>query len=287
LKEKLEQYTGQTEQGFLRSYYLQKSQDKDTLNLGQQKSSVEFEKTQLAIVGAVDLLRQSGRFLADQTSPKRNAAEADGGSLDFAQFDCYACHHDLVANSWRQKRGTSGRPQMREWPTVLVRATLHFQGDDQGKFDQAVLTLRRAFDDRPFGDTAKIHSAAADMEKWCTAAAERLAPRIRTIDRPAAEGFLRRLCRLGKEELLDYDYARQTAWAFEIVYGELYPDPKSRPSGIDSLLTELKKEVQLDLPSGANKTVEAELPQNLKERYQYNPEAVQKVFSELANRFTP
>jgi hypothetical protein len=32
------------------------------------------------------------------------------GRSDFADYDCYACHHDLQQPSWRQQRGYAGKP---------------------------------------------------------------------------------------------------------------------------------------------------------------------------------
>jgi hypothetical protein len=278
LQEKLKEYSKPKEQEFLIGYYL-KQQATENLTSQQLEALNKFEKTRLAAIAAIDLLRRNCAYLAVETMPKR-PGEAEFVSLDFAEFDCYACHHDLAANSWRQKRGTSGRPQMREWPAVLVKGILQFLGDDQAKFDEALQKLRQAFDERPFGDTAKIHSTAADMEKWCADAAERLSRK--TIDRQTAIALLKRLCTLATEETLDYDSARQVGWAFEIVYSELYPDEQARPATVGSLLTQLKKEIRLDLPSGAGRSIESELPQLFQQIYGYNPGRVQKIFGELS-----
>ena len=61
--------------------------------------------------------------------------------LDFAHFDCYACHHDLKVPSWRQKRGyrgAPGRPTMKPWSTETLRAVLdHARGATGFKTEEA------------------------------------------------------------------------------------------------------------------------------------------------------
>jgi hypothetical protein len=51
---------------------------------------------------------------------------------EFAAYDCYACHHDLVDPSWRQKRGFPGRkagqPPMNSWYTAVASVLAKDQG---------------------------------------------------------------------------------------------------------------------------------------------------------------
>src|SRR5262249_32957402 len=86
----------------------------------------EYEQTKLVLVGAAVSLAESMRLLAEQ------CAKAATG-LDYANFDCYACHHDLKTQSWRQKYGFAGKPgrvPMRPWPTVLVRLAIEHAEED-------------------------------------------------------------------------------------------------------------------------------------------------------------
>src|SRR5207302_3539734 len=75
-------------------------------------------------VGAVTGLRSSLKLVADAAK----ALDPDKDSLDLAHFDCYACHHDLKSESWRQRRGFAGipgRPQLRPGYALLARAVIH------------------------------------------------------------------------------------------------------------------------------------------------------------------
>ena len=104
------------------------------------------------------------------------------------------------------------------------------------------------------------------------------------MDRSAAIKLLLDLCDLAQTEVPDYDSARQIGWAFEIIHGELYSDPQSRPTNhqkIEDLVKELNKEVRLDLPSGADKSIEKELPESLRQVYCYDPNRFQKTLSKL------
>ena len=75
-----------------------------------KKKRVDREQTRLVLVGAAVNLRESMRLLRDQAAECAKATDPDKRALDFASFDCYACHHDLQSKSWRQKRPAAGRP---------------------------------------------------------------------------------------------------------------------------------------------------------------------------------
>jgi hypothetical protein len=97
--------------------------------------------------------------------------------VDYARFDCYACHHDLRVPSDRQARGYEGgkpgRPTLKAWVAALpgVVAThavsLPPLADTAKTFDAKWAAVRMAAVARPFGDPKQLSSAAADMAKWC------------------------------------------------------------------------------------------------------------------------
>jgi hypothetical protein len=75
------------------------------------------------LVGQVVSARSSLRLLADRASTK----DKDRVWPELAEFDCYACHHDLEGKSWRQERGYNGpigalRPL--QWYTALLPAVV-------------------------------------------------------------------------------------------------------------------------------------------------------------------
>jgi len=76
-------------------------------------------------VGAIAALRAEAELLLVDAE----AAAKTGDGMDFARFDCYACHHDLKYPSERQKRGYDGPPgrphcepqpasPRRSWPSM-------------------------------------------------------------------------------------------------------------------------------------------------------------------------
>ena len=84
-------------------------------------------------LGTVAAFESTMKLLADDAreTPK-------GQLLDFAHFDCYACHHDLKVPSWRQERGyrgVPGRPTMRPWATESLQAILEHAQAANGKLD--------------------------------------------------------------------------------------------------------------------------------------------------------
>lgn len=116
---------------------------------------------------AVATLRASVRTIAELTAE----ADADGG-LDYAAFDCYACHHDLKYPSPRQKRGYAGvpgRPTFRPGMTAVARVVArHAAGADLvTELDELERELARGFDRRTLGDPAAIRAAAGRLEAWC------------------------------------------------------------------------------------------------------------------------
>ena len=183
----------------------------------------ELEQTKLVVVGAAAAFRQAMTLLAADA----DRAAAEGGAVDFAQMDCASCHHDLQQPSWRQARGyegrVPGRPGVRDWPLALLPVALPLAGDEtfSTEFEDKRKALNKAFDARPYGDPKAVAAAAGALAKWADCLTARLNANAVPYDRPAALDVLRRLARLPAGRAPDYDAARQTAWAFRVVYGEV------------------------------------------------------------------
>ncbi len=106
------------------------------------------------LVGQAASAKGALRLLADRATTK-----AEGRVWpEFAEFDCYACHHDLVTPSWRQERGF---PQYRigalrpgRWYTALLPAVASVVRDDSDlSLDTLRTTLSRRFPDAAAVDT--------------------------------------------------------------------------------------------------------------------------------------
>ena len=237
-------------------------------------ADAQWEETKLVLESGTATFRQQMKLLAAETRPSTSDSWPD-----LAQFDCYACHHDLKADNWRQKRGTSGRPQMREWPTTLVRLSLRQLGENEQEFDDKLRALKAAFTQRPFGDSPAVASAASAMGKWCGQAMERISKK--PVDRERAIALLRELCTM-RSEIPDYDSARQIGWAVQVVYGELAHE--SKPPNHDKIERQIRKLrdlLKLDLPAGAEKSIEKQLPESLRHIYLYEPGSFKAVLSEI------
>jgi hypothetical protein len=250
----------------------------------------ELEETKLVLVGAAITLRETMRLL--EADAGRGSAKKD--VLDLASFDCYACHHDLTSPSWRQKRGYKGKPgrvPMRPWPTELVALGLeHLAAIDKesARKERARLAAKMkniiaAFDAGPYGDTALIKTAAADLAGWADGFATRM--NEAHPDSKAAGHLLEAIPVLGGKELLDYDSARRLSWALEVIFTETNGE-KANPA-VRKTLDAIGKQLKLRLPQGRNKLIEDELEESLKKINDYKPETFRSLLRELGKRHKP
>jgi hypothetical protein len=238
------------------------------------------EQTKLVVVSSAVTLRQALTFLASQAALCERAEEPDQRVLDLAHFNCHACHHDLQTPGWRQGRGYQGkpgRPRMRSWPTALVQLGLRqISNEHPVAFEQRTKELQRglrelqeAFTARPFGNPRDIGTAAQKLAQWL----ELLIPQIvvSRYDQAAAQRLLVELCSPPKGDQVDYDSARQIAWAFQIVYSELSPKPTT-DAQIRKVLSQLDADLKLSLPSGKGRQIRDELPLTFQRISAYNPD---------------
>lgn len=164
--------------------------------------------------------------------------------LDFAHFDCWACHHDLKVPSWRQARGyrgVPGRPTTKPWSTEVLQAVMdHAKGASGFKTEdatkaanqvrQALAELNKQFDARPFGDAAAIAKEVAAFGPPCQALRTALNDDAAVYTPAQTEALYRLLAgRLTKGETkpgpdglyLDHDAAQQAVWALNALRAEL------------------------------------------------------------------
>lgn len=230
----------------------------------------ERERTKRTVIGAVVTFQAAMELLGQ---PRGELG------LDFANYDCYACHHELKTPSWRQKRGYAGKPgrlPMHAWPTVLLQDTLRYADDPalSKEHDALLKQLREAFDAQPFGDTKKIAKSAGQLRQW----ADRLLQRLRTTpyDTAASRRLLRNLCTVQDAAKYDYSSARQKAWAIESILNELEP-----PARVEKNLAELRRVLKLELPSGTKRQILPELKDNMRILNDYEPERFKAALEKL------
>jgi hypothetical protein len=255
----------------------------------------EREQTKLVLVGAAVTLRESMRLLARQAEECKKARDPDRRALDLANFDCYSCHHDLKAPRWRQRRGFAGRPgrvPMRAWPTTLIGLAIRSAAGSAGgekalaaEFSRLLRDVQAGFDARPYGAPAKIAPAARALARW----ADRLAGKLsgKRCDGAAARKALVALPALSKDRDLDYDSARQAAWAFKVVHQESRAGGKLKAPGdaeVAGALNGLEAQLALKLPSGRHTLLEAGLGKRLELINNYSPDPFRRAFGVISRR---
>jgi hypothetical protein len=255
--------------------------------------SEKFEQTQLILVSGLVVFREVLNLLADQADDSTLGTGKGQRGLDLANFECYACHHDLRSPSWRQQRetgGKPGRPRMRPWPTALATLGLQLARNKQvdvRRLDDGLKELSAAFDSRPFGDCEKVGAAARRLVRWLDGTIDELVKSENLYDRDAAIRLLKGLCSAEDARILDYDSARQVAWAFQGIYRELDPKP-ANDAEIQAVLRNLDAELRLKLPSGQHQEIMRQLPGALQTISNYVPDrlkppAFKQRLRQLAN----
>ncbi len=241
-----------------------------------------------AAVGAAVGFREAMKTLATAA----DEAKKDGRMLDFAYFDCAACHHDLIAPSWRQTgRGMPGRPLPRTGPTALLRSVA---GSESNGFDTKLDTLVKSCAAKPFGDPAAIGPAARDLAAWANGVAKKLDDAhydpgyTAQLRRELADSARRKP---GPDERgLDYDNAQQLLWAFDALKDEAPPVQSKVAAELAKLAgPEPDKPMLGRLYDGNSKRplIAELLPERLRKVSQYRPEIFWKAFDNIAGDLSP
>ncbi len=205
-----------------------------------QWDPTELEQTKLVVAGGATAFREAINLLGQ----KAEQAEKGNQVLDFALFDCAACHHDLQQPSWRQERGYNnapGRPGPRSWSAaVLDLCQWQAAGMDKERGEKSspvdlkngvAGALYRGFrPKRLFGDNADVKKTAQgvvaviDNEFLPTLDAPMKSGGAydASYNKKAARQMLKRLAGAAAKPPAgatpDFDSARKTAWAFEAIY---------------------------------------------------------------------
>ena len=191
-----------------RHWQLLREKPKAIQKIQGHNSSVR-EESQLMLIGSAITLRESMRLLANQAK----VAAINGEMLDWALFDCYACHHSLVTPSWRQNQSHNGKPgriPLKTWPFVLPGVGEKLMGSKE-ELDDLKRELENATHSRPFGDVKKMQMASEKIARWADKSAKTLASQ--TMDQKTGSNLGTELEKIWQRPPRDFDSARQTGWA--------------------------------------------------------------------------
>lgn len=172
----------------------------------------------------------------------------EGRGLDFAAFDCYACHHDLKYPSPRQKRGFAGipgRPTLRPSHTAMVRVIVRNAAGENSKdafkeLDAIDREMAMAFETQTFGDPIKVRAAADKFETWSTTALKTIQDvrytRAKTLE------LLKDVVAAGRddaERVADPETGQLIAWALLTLREDLKATGMKEPAGLAAACIEL------------------------------------------------
>jgi hypothetical protein len=243
-----------------------------------------WEIARSVMIGGLVALRDSVHLL--QTEAARAATEPAEGSKsrwpELALFDCRACHHDLRVTSWRQASHQSlrpGRPTIRYWPTALARLAFEHAGQTSSDLDSLLKPVYAELGRQPFGAPGRISDAASKAVADLDAAIQRLS--LKETNEETTQGLLTRISETAASESVDYDTARQLAWAFKVIY-QGSPSKDNDPE-IDTAVDQLSAELGLALtPQGREHTVDEHLAAALRRAREYDPERFQQQMKNLS-----
>jgi cytochrome c553 len=224
----------------VREEFLKKSEDdvygRDTYKLDN------LHQTNVVLVSALVAFSENlklGANLAD-TAASMPVAKPDFPEL--AQYECFACHHDLKDRSWRQRRalsGAPGRPLLRSWPTVLTKLALKRLSGSSEEFDRRMKSVDKLLSDQPFGRREEWVAAVKPVTEWIDQQAREL--ERKPLSRTEGVQLLRDTVAVADSNLWDYDSARQLVWVTQVLRRELGADPS--PPAIKSLVATVNDEL--------------------------------------------
>ncbi len=230
----------------------------------REKNHIDFNEPQATrdtVIGGVVALGDAMRLLANRTEPEPTPLGHSSKTWpDYAQLECYACHHDLRVpepDRGRQARGfdhhfdglvvagVPGRPQFRPWPLALVRLAIAQTGTGRDTYREAVKELYAALDARPFGDPARVSRAAKRVADW----SEEMLGKLQSthFDASSPRKLLAVLAATPVAEVADYDSAREVAWAIQTLYSDWQETRKpENDAAFTDLLSKIDATVKLD-----------------------------------------
>ncbi len=204
-----------------------------------------------------------GRGFKDLELPE--ALDGRWPEIVMTHADCYACHHELQSESWRQKRhytGKLGRPQLPGWTAALVQLGIP-GGPDAADCKARITDLQARFTEKPFGKHTDVAKGAVDVGNSTAGLRNPEA-----VDRALALGFLKTLtARPAKaNDYPDFDTAREIASALRAIYNDGWNKGGPNREKIEAAFAALDEELNLTLDSKARQQFVQERSKLMKEK---------------------
>lgn len=268
---------------------LQREFSKET---GIEFNPDEMHRTQSLLVAALVSRSESLRLTADLAAGSVSMQIPKPQWPEFAQFDCYACHHDLTSEGWRQSAqhaGSPGRPRLLPWPGSLSRLAALQAHSAAEEVLREFSAVRSATLVSPFGDREALIEAARTSADW----SDKLAVSLDGQEMTATEGaaVLKNIAETAATETLDYDSARQLLWAFTIVESELkVPEERradlaaARGMFVLNLREGREAKHQISPKSTPREVLEVDMKKTLERTAIYDAIAFQRAFAALRLR---
>lgn len=219
----------------------------------------------------------------DQLAERLRAEEH---APDFAVFNCTDCHHDLRRDTFRPQAQRPGvrptRPRLAAWPVNLVDLAVRHvaqtpeeystrRTDFFAKLENFRMAAVLPSPNGALGD----HRAYAEIQGYLVellAAAEQ-----RPFTKTDARASFDLLTHPTAESRLDYNAARQIAWAAKAIISELQAEPSRAATDeqvreLFTSKTTLDMLLVLPLPRGSTAAMEAHLRATQRATYSYDPE---------------
>jgi len=246
--------------------------------------------------------------LAVSTNQLAEVSKDDG--LDFAAFDCYACHHNLKYPSDRQDRGyigKPGRPIFRPSAFVLTKLVLeHASTMENGaplkeSLDallKAEQQLVDAFAKKTLGDPVAIAQATKTLTEWTADAMKKLAA-VQYTEKET-QRLLAMVIAATQKPIGDPEVGQLYVWAFDTLVLELNDptgDKKDLPPAVDELrkvlqgtvVTRLRPNTQYNYepdikgkaPDNALESVDARLPVRMETLNSFRRKTFQDAFQSV------
>jgi hypothetical protein len=201
---------------------------------------------------------QVGQLVSAEAALELLAYRADSKNgqpwPEFAEYDCFACHHDLKAKSWRQQRGYADRVPgtlpWSDWYAALPRF-IDRSLSDAPKIHDGFVALRAEMS-KPMPDRTRVATEARALAELLSnsrlprtsaflAEFHKTLPRLMADDPPV--GFF--VPSKEGASVANWDIAAQLALGLQAEYSaRVSADPAKRDPGIEKSLRELFERLQ-------------------------------------------